>query len=537
MEEVIDLAMGEIEAKSKKALYQTDFLAWADDVLGRRYYQKMAEIASEVSDPRATKTRTAVKSANGCGKSFLLSDLGTWWVTVFPPEESLAIFSANGRQQIETVVFRYLKDNYGYMKSHDYAPVGWIGEQLEWKYAKPDGSGNEMLAFGKRPSDQDIVSSFQGTRKRRTFIGFDEMGGLPTDLFTAAEAIITGDPLTSRFFGIGNPDHRGTEFHRMFTNPDVGVDWNLHTISAYDLPTLTGEIVYPDPEKQKRMLTSGMTTRAWVEHKERVWKVGGKWDARGLAKVLGEFPGESDFSFFPQGALDKARDVEIDNPGAPVILGVDVAAMGEDESVVYVNRGGKVRLFDKTVHYKDSEGNHTTTGVWSKEDEVQTARRIHAIAQHLGAEEVRIDAAGLGGGIFRMLERLDEFNDKCYILVAIIGSNSSNDRDQWHNVRAENHDSLRRQMIDGKIDLDPEDKDVFRELEIITYELDKRRAIQITPKKEMKTELGGSPDRVDALIYATTDVSALVDGPQPGSILEIDTDIYDEDSSFYSYSW
>jgi hypothetical protein len=525
--------MAELEVKGKKRLYQTDFNAWSSDVLGRRYYEKMRLISDEVVS--GAKTRTAVKSANGCGKSMWLADLVTWWVTVFPANESLAIISAPTLHQIQNVMFKYLKDNYGYVlresevEKRPFTFPGWINESLEWKY-EIAGVGNENIAFGKRPSDKDIVSTFQGTRKLRTLVALDEGGGIPTDLFTAAEAVATGQE--SRIVTIGNPDKRGTEFHRIFTVKENQAEWNTHTISAYELPTMTGEMVYPnDPVKQKAML-GGLTSRDWVEHKERVWKVGGKPDARFLAKVLGEFPGETDNTFFPQQAIDNAHEAEIDPTGSPVIMGVDLAAMGEDESVVYVNRGGRVRLFDREVHYDDGGEDRVTTGTWSKEDEVSSARRVHAIAKYLGADEVRVDAAGLGGGIFKMLERLPEFDDATYDLYAVQGANSSTDRDRWNRRKEENYDTLRRQLVDGEIDLDPADTVLRDELLVVTYDFDNRQAIKITPKKEMRSLFGGSPDRLDAVIYATC--NPYEEGRRPGDIITHDVDQDFQDHFLYS---
>lgn len=553
---VFDAAMDEIAAKSRVRLYQTDYLAWAADILGRRYYSKMAEIAVEIATPSNGKIRTAVKSANGAGKSFLISDIQTWWVTAFPPEESLAITSANGRDQIERVVYKMLKDNFGFMASRAKAglgppPPGWISEQLEWNYTKPDGSGKGTIAFGKRPADQDIVSSFQGTRKRRTFVGFDEMGGLPGDLFTAAEAVLTGE--LSRWAGIGNPDRRATPFFDLFKDPKSAADWNLFTISAYELPTLTGEVVYPDEPEKEAAMREGLTSQKWVFHKERAWKTGGelyfdeeaferaghpearrgdfwrnatgKKTARFLAKVDGEFPGETDNAFFPEDDLETAYDTVIEPEGAPTVIGVDVAAMGEDESVVYVNQGGRVRLFDREITYDDGGSERTTSGVWSKEDEVSTARRAHAIAMYLGATEMRIDAAGMGGGIATMLMRLPEFANKCYVVVRVKGSQATTDRDRWQLSRDQNHDNLRRMMHDGLIDLDRSDTLLRDELLLITYKLNNRGAVKIDGKREMKTALGGSPDRVDALIYATLDASWLTNSPlnnlQKGDIVRM----------------
>src|SRR5690606_37969837 len=77
----------------------------------------------------------------------------------------------------------------------------------------------------------------------------------------------------------------------------------------------------------------------------------------------------------------------------------------------------------------------------------------------------------------------------------------------WSNMRAYAHDSIRTQMVEGEIDLDYDDQDLRDQLQIITYKFTNRGGIQITPKDEMKTEMGGSPDRLDAVIMAATDMS------------------------------
>jgi hypothetical protein len=531
---VFDAAMNEIAARSRKKLYQTDYLAWAADVLGRRYYKRMAEIMAECAVPTNGRIRNAIKSANGCGKSLTVGDLVTWWVTAFPPEESLALVTANGRAQIQTVIFKYLKDSYGYMSTRakegaGSPPIGWISETLEWNYHKPDGSGKEALVIGKRPADQDIVSVFQGTRKFRTLVGLDEMGGMPEDLLTAAEAVTTADE--SRIVGIGNPDRRGTTFFNIF-NTSLGDDWNRHTISAYDLPTMTGEIVYPDePEKQKAML-KGLTSKKWIAHKERAWmsggdivpdtehpddpqynrRVGGKPNGRFKAKVQGEFPGDADNTFFVEDEITRSRENTIEpDMNVPPVLGVDIATTGEDESVVYVNRGGQLRLFEKTISYMDGDELRETTGLWTKEDTLTAARRIHAIAKYVGAAEVRVDGTAVGEGVTTDLVRLKEFSDRTYEVIAVKGARSSSDITRWRNWRDEIHDHFNTLMKDGLIDLDVEDNQLRDELMLITYKL-VEGAIKIDKKADMKTLLGGSPDRADAAMYAALDASNLTQG-------------------------
>lgn len=335
LSDVVDLAIGDLRERSRKRLYKDDPQAWLSDVLNKQWYSKQEEIVQDFLH----SPRIAVKSANGCGKSAVVADLITWQVAVSDPAETLCIVSAPTLSQIEKVIFAYLKVNKGVALGNGVSLPGRITETLAWKLDSEQGS--QFLVFGKRPSDRDIVSSFQGTRKLRTMVFLDEAGGLPADMFTAAEAVATGSD--SRILAIGNPDRRGTEFHKIFTDTHLSQDWSLHTISAFDLPTFTGENVY-DNETQQSNLLNSLTSVEWVEHKQRAWGVD---SARYKAKVLGEFPDEADNTFFSQEVIDRAYDIDIvEDDAIRPILGVDVARFGSDENRMYINRGGRVRLYD-----------------------------------------------------------------------------------------------------------------------------------------------------------------------------------------------
>jgi hypothetical protein len=506
LSDVLDGAIGEMRSKSKLRIYQNDPQAWLADVLGKRWYSKQAEIV----DSFMSSTRTAVKSANGCGKSAVVADLITWIVATGVPAETLCIVSAPTLSQIEKVIFAYLKVNKGMADSRGMVLPGRITETLAWKL---DGdNGAEFLVFGKRPSDQDIVSSFQGTRKRNTYVFLDEAGGLPTDMFTAAEAVATG--AGSRILAIGNPDRRGTEFHRIFTDPQLSQDWSLHTISAFDLPTFTEESVYPEPEEQKNFL-SGLTSVDWVEHKKRAW---GEDSARYKAKVLGEFPDEADNTFFGQVVIDKGFDTEIaEDENERPILGLDVARFGSDENVLYINRGGRVRVVDK----------------WSKLDLIETARRVHGFAQRYLASVLNVDVNGVGGGVVDALLRLDEFADAVYSVGAINNSNASPDNARWTNARAYYYDTFRELLADGRLDLDYEDHQLRDEMISQTYHFSTRGSITMTSKDEMRKSGMASPDSLDAAILSTIDHRH--DGPRPGEIIQAEEVMAEH--PFYSESY
>ncbi len=472
-------------------LYQRDFQAWKSDVLGFRTYEKMREIGDTALF--GEKNRTAIKSSNGVAKSFEISAMIGWVASVFDLGEAVSIVSAPTIPQIEKVIWTYLKANHGRAASRGTPMPGWLNESLAWKAVGP--AGNIDLAFGRKPSEQDAVSTFQGTRSQfgKTYVFFDEAGGMSRQMFTAVEAIITGED--ARFVAIGNPDNAGTEWQRIFTDPKLMAEYNLFTVSAFDLPWSTGEIVYPDDPEMEARLNKSLTTEKWVEHKKRVW---GETDARYLSKVLGQFPKDAGNGFFGQGAINMAMDTDIpDDPSAPSVIGVDIARWGQDESVIAVNRNGRIRVGDS----------------WGKCDLVDSARRIHKFAFENHVSEVRIDSTGVGGGVYDILDRMPEFMDKNYVLIGWDNGSGSPDMSQWANKRAYAHDSLRTQMVDGSVDLDYDDEELRNQLQIITYKFNPRGAIQITPKDDMKTEMGGSPDRLDAVIMSAVDMSPWMDNP------------------------
>ena len=345
----------------------------------------------------------------------------------------------------------------------------------------------------------------------------DEAGGLPADMFTAAEAVATGSD--SRILAIGNPDRRGTEFHKIFTDTHLSQDWSLHTISAFDLPTFTGENVYEDPNKQDKLL-NGLTSVDWVEHKQRAWGID---SARYKAKVLGEFPDEADNTFFSQEVIDRAIECEVvEDDSIKPILGVDIARYGSDENRMYINRGGRVRLYDNGTE----DG-----GAWSKTDLITTARKIHAAAQAVGARLVNVDVNGVGGGVVDALVTLEEFRDAIYDVGAIAGSNSSPDSMRWFNARAWHYDTLRELMSEGKLDLDYDDNGLREELVNQTYKFSAKGAIQITSKDDMKKMGLKSPDSLDAAILSVIDFKDS-DSLAPGTVVEYEPD--EATHAFYS---
>ena len=199
------------------------------------------------------------------------------------------------------------------------------------------------------------------------------------------------------------------------------------------------------------------------------------------------------------------------------MLGLDVARFGSDENVLYINRGGRVRVIDK----------------WSKLDLIETARRVHTHAQRLVADIINVDVNGVGGGVVDALLRLDEFSDAVYSVGAINNSHASPDSARWTNARAWYYDTFRELLANGQLDLDYEDHQLREEMISQTYRFSQRGSITMTSKDDMKRSGISSPDSLDAAILSVIEHNS--SAPKPGDIIPVE-DVMPE-HSFYADSW
>jgi hypothetical protein len=260
---------------------------------------------------------------------------------------------------------------------------------------------------------------------------------------------------------------------------------------------------------------------SWVERQKKAW---GEESARYKSKVLGQFPEEDDTTFFSQVALDSAIDTDIVEDGEiPAVLGVDIARFGEDDSVIYINRGGRLRHF----------------ATWTKANAVESANRIHEAAIATGVREVRVDGTGLGAPVVDMLAAMC---NNMYTVISVVGAAASPDNTRWLNARAFGYDNLREKMLMGQLDIDIDDKTLLDEMMVIKYKFSPKGAIQIESKDDMRSRGLKSPDRLDAAMYATLNLDYLTNGSyagmKPGDTLYQDANVLDQRFPFYSdWTW
>ncbi len=207
-------------------------------------------------------------------------------------------------------------------------------------------------------------------------------------------------------------------------------------------------------------------------------------------------------------------------PSLPVELGVDVARSGDDESVIALREGLRVRIHSQA---KGHDTMKTTGKVWEL-----CQKTVARWGPELPKITIKVDADGLGAGVVDRLkeQRLEKEAQYTYQaletikpkeredlqqtgyrfrikVIEIHGSGKAKEPARFKNLRAEIHFGLQELLPD--LDL-PDDREVLTQLMAIKYKINSAGQIQIVAKEDIKKNLGRSPDQAEAVIYALADV-------------------------------
>lgn len=438
--------------------FLNDPVGWVDDKLGEHLWSKQVEIAESVVANRYT----AVQSCHDSGKSFIASRLACWWLDAHDPGEAFVVSSAPTQPQVEAILWREIGRAH---RSGDLVGRITSGQIPQWKL------GNEIVGFGRKPQDkanrEEAMAAFQGIHARFVLVILDEACGIPKWLFDAADALATN--ANARVLAIGNPDDPQSHFAKVCA---PGSDWHRIQIDGLETPNFTDE---PIPEPLRDLLLSP----TWVEEREKRW---GKASPLYTAKVRGEFPEISDSTLFPPELLRKCQENEL--PGTDKgQYGCDIAEEGEDETAIYRNRGGVIRLVE----------------TFARQSIDKTQGAIAALLRIRGDVPAIVDSIGVGVGIQANLaaEGLPIHKFKA--------SWKPIDEERFVNRAAEVFWTLREEMEAGKVDLPPEgeDDDLIAQLGSIRYFHDPKGRVYLESKKDRAKRGLPSPDRADAAAMAS----------------------------------
>lgn len=474
-----------------------DPVLWARERLGLSLWSKQEEILRSVSRNR----KTCVRSCHGMGKSFIAGNCVAWWIDVHPPGTAMAVTTAPSNRQVRVILWKEIR------QSHAAARLPGRTNQTEWLMTMPNGE-ELTVAIGMKPSDYS-PTAFQGIHARFVLVVLDEACGIPgkTDdrpqsLWESSDSLLANEDC--RVLAIGNPDEAGTEFANI-NKPGSG--WKTLSISAFDTPNFTGEVL-PEP------VLSELISKTWVEEKRRAWAPTWKWNASQtrvippegfkledahplwVSKVLGEFPTSKTASgLIPPLWIAQAQERRL-RASHPIELGVDVGG-GGDASVIALRKGPVVRVVLED-HNPDTM---STCG--------NVIDHLHASS----AREAKVDSCGIGKGL------CDRGREQNLPFTPVNVGCRSTDPERFLNFRAEAYWSLRERFESGDIDIDPLDEQLAAELCSIRFRRNSRGQIQIEEKETAKRRGIPSPNRADAVCLSFATPPPVQEELPPGGLL------------------
>jgi phage terminase large subunit len=453
-----------------------------------------------VIDTVAKNDRVAIAACHDVGKSFLMARIAMWFLNTHP--NSKVITTAPTFNQVEKILWSEIRAAHGKAKF----PLGGKLNQTDWTF------NPEWFALGFSPRNestggegQGTQSSFQGFHAAHLLVIFDEATGIPPNIWTMAEGLLTSAHV--KFVAIGNPTSSASEFFRCFKDPM----WKKIYLSCFDSPNLiANNILTVDDVAREIKKVSAMKddealayynsykvvkpyllTAKWVVSNARKW---GLEHPLTISKIFGKFPKAGEKTMFPLGYIEDAQlRVIWPEPTDRKIIGIDVARMGNDSTEMTVMHGKKQlarRAFYKTKTLELSG------------EAIALAREFFGDFPDIFV----IDETGLGGGLVDTLEgEVKDQKKNCEVRGVQFGSTDMEDEDK------EKYADMKSRMY-GLLEQDIKAEDgisllndsvYLDELPTIQKNYTKKGQLRVESKDEYKKRTGrGSPDRTDSLALA-----------------------------------
>jgi hypothetical protein len=411
------------------------------------------EVGDEVSK-RGFDGHTAVDplqfstaSGHGIGKSALTAWLIRWIMDTRP--YSKGIVTANTSEQLRTKTWAELA------KWHH------MGTTKHWWTLNAGGGGSmnmyhndhrETWRVDAQTCREENSEAFAGLHAAQAtpFYIFDEASAVPDKIFEVREGGLTdGEPMT---FDFGNPTRNTGRFYENMAG------------------RFRHRYVRRHIDSRDVKITNKKVFENWISD----YGIDSDFVK---VRVLGQFPSAGELQFIPSEAARACIGLTVAvQPHDPLVMGVDVARFGDDQSVICLRQGRDA----------ESQGWHTFRGM----DTMELSARVVEIARDKNPDTVFIDGGGVGGGVV----------DRCRQLglnVVEINFGSKATQRGYSNLRAQMWGNLKEAIIDG-IRL-PDNPDLMTDLTGLEYGYTLKNEIKLESKEAAKSRGVASPDMADAL--------------------------------------
>jgi hypothetical protein len=283
---------------------------------------------------------------------------------------------------------------------------------------------------------------------------FDEASGIPTPIWGVAQGMFTEKILERFWFAFGNPRRNTGSFFECFKG-EARKFWRHRNIDARTVEE-TEKGVYDAIIAEK----GPQSYDAFVE-------------------VYGEFPPQGEKQFIGRDLIEAAVERELTpDDHAGLVMGVDVARFGSDDTMIVFRRGRDARSIPAIRISK-----------FSVPDVVDACAEA---AMKYRPDAIVVDGDGIGGAVVDYLQK------QKFRVHEMRGNHKPID-DVWANKRTEVWARLRDWLAGGCI---TDDKDLLSDLGAPEYRfMSGSEKIRLETKDEMKARALASPDHGDALAY------------------------------------
>jgi len=347
------------------ALFITDFFGEKPDPLQLKILRALTK-----------SNKIAIRSGHGVGKTWLAARGGLWFFVTRP--YSKVITTAPTWHQVRKILWSEI-----HSALRKVPPILKANfEVLDMDIYMKDANGERIQEWYITGRSSDKAEYMQGFHAPYLLYIIDEASGVDNKIYEAIEGSQTTE---AKILMIGNPLRAEGYFYDAFhKNRDL---WDTYHLSCLESPRVS---------------------RKWIEERKREW---GEESILYKIKVLGEFPDIISNALIPLYWVESAkidsyssekstheqRWYLIDkqwasDPTVEIRIGVDVARMGGDETVITVigQKGNTIKVFEII----SAQGKETT---W-------TARRTKRLYEKYNTKIVNVDDTGVGGGVTDLLK-------------------------------------------------------------------------------------------------------------------------------------
>lgn len=460
--------------------------------------------------------RLAIPACHAVGKTWIMGRIALWFNTVY--QNSIVITTAPTNRQVETLLWGEIR------KAHRRSNTELGGKLLRKKLEHDDDwymMGFSPSTSAASDSEEQQGSSFQGFHAKYVMIIFDEATGIPKDLYTMAEGLLTSGVIV-KWVCIANPTTRACEFFKITKL----AEWKVLKINCFDSPNMIAngftsreaiekELDHlrklEDFQRLKRIKgyakpNEYLLTAQWAIAKLYQW---GFDHPLSMSKILGEFPTSSDNVVVKYDSVMNAfnRDQNLEFYDKRCI-GVDVARYGDDLTVLTEIVGDTVANKYTYMHLDTVE----TTG---------HVMNLLLLGDEKKETHIVVDATGVGSGVYdnlRDMKKNGEIPSHVFIHEVHFGQrvrfNNKPEKDKsekqkkeedeankrFENLKAYLFDKLNEDLRDT-LSLPPQE--IYEEeLPTILFKFSKSGKYCIENKDDYKKRTGKSPDHADSLALA-----------------------------------